>query len=494
MSETYELQPDEKYDFIRRNKKTISFSGYNNQVHIDPAARTMTIDVDDNYEFVEEGNEYKRLKNFDTPEQRLLDSIFYPQLFDDDGHRIATLENENGYRFFPIVSHEDITKKYNGDYVYHDVFHLNAQYSKDGRTLFNPFAGLLITFPIGEGLLDYCFSFFACDPEDLLDSALETLEYNSISKDITTPKARNKDELRDLECEYMRRSIVALDPYMYRSLYSSIFPPELEEISETSLKYYIFYLNELKREMRNRIKFVFDDAFYPDELSGLRAHERFAIYAQKFGVPRTFYRQETFRITSRMDMTALECSRLPMDVILKRLKSHVPTKEKSPLEKEFDLEAGKIGVHHSVPLFMSASYSCSTIHDILELEFTKMLEYDIKLHRCKHCGRYFIVKGKYNAEYCDRVREGETHTCQQIAAQKKYEEKLRDDKAVGVFRKYYKRYYARKQAGTIKPDKFRLWNYQACEKRDMCQRGEISLDEFEEWLEGSFKNRENSLN
>ncbi len=139
-------------------------------------------------------------------------------------------------------------------------------------------------------------------------------------------------------------------------------------------------------------------------------------------------------------MTALECSRLPMDVILKRLKSHVPTKEKSPLEKEYDLEAGKIGVHHSVPLFMPASYSCSTIHDMLELEFTKMLEYDIKLHRCKHCGRYFIVKGNYNAEYCDRVREGETHTCQQIAAQKKYEEKLRDDKAVGVFRKYYKRY------------------------------------------------------
>ena len=37
--------------------------------------------------------------------------------------------------------------------------------------------------------------------------------------------------------------------------------------------------------------------------------------------------------------------------------------------------------------------------------------------------------------------------------------------------------------------KFRKLNYQACEKRDMCQHGEITLDEFEEWLEGSFKNR-----
>ena len=276
---------------------------------------------------------------------------------------------------------------------------------------------------------------------------------------------------------------------MYRSLYLAIFPPELEEISEKSLKYYIFYLNELKREMRNRLKFVFDDAFYPEELSGLRAHERFALYAHKYGVPRSFRREESFWITSRMDKTSLECSRLPMDVILKKLHSNVTRKEQSPLEKEMELAPGKVGVYHSVPLFMSVAYKCCTIHDMLELEFTKMLEFDIKLHKCKNCGRYFIVKGNYNAEYCDRIREGNTQTCQQIAAQKKYEEKLQNDKAVSVFRKYYKRYYARKQVGTIKPDKFRLWNYQACEKRDMCQSGEISLNEFEEWLDGSFKNR-----
>lgn len=242
MSETYEMTPVEKYDFIRRNKKTISFDGYYNHVHIDSAARTITIDVDDDYEFIEEGNEYKRLKNFDSPEQRLIDAIFRPHLIDDDGKRIGTPENEDDYRFFPIVSHKDITKKFNGDYVYRDVFHLNAHYGENNRTLFNPFAGLLITFPIGEGLIDFCFSMFGASPENLLNGALKNLEYNNISKEITTPKARNKDELRDLECEYMRRSIVALDPYMYRSLYSSVFPPELEEISETSLKYYIFYL------------------------------------------------------------------------------------------------------------------------------------------------------------------------------------------------------------------------------------------------------------
>ncbi|MBR1751573.1 MAG: hypothetical protein IJ740_11985 [Ruminococcus sp.] len=58
-----------------------------------------------------------------------------------------------------------------------------------------------------------------------------------------------------------------------------------------------------------------------------------------------------------------------------------------------------------------------------------------------------------------------------------------------LFRKYYKRYYARTKVNQINPDKFREWNYKACEMRDRCQNGEITPQEFEEWLYGSFKNR-----
>ncbi len=58
-----------------------------------------------------------------------------------------------------------------------------------------------------------------------------------------------------------------------------------------------------------------------------------------------------------------------------------------------------------------------------------------------------------------------------------------------LFRKYYKRYYARTKVNQIKPDKFREWNYKAVEMRDRCQNGEITVQEFEEWLHGSFRNR-----
>jgi hypothetical protein len=49
-----------------------------------------------------------------------------------------------------------------------------------------------------------------------------------------------------------------------------------------------------------------------------------------------------------------------------------------------------------------------------------MLELDMQIKRCKNCGRYFILKGNYQTEYCDRIPEGETQNCQSIGALAKY--------------------------------------------------------------------------
>ena len=175
--------------------------------------------------------------------------------------------------------------------------------------------------------------------------------------------------------------------------------------------------------------------------------------------------------------------------IVQRLTSYVSTNEQSPLEKALRLKAGRVTIHYHVPKFMAVEYSVSTIHDMLELEFTKMLEYGTRLHKCKICGRYFIVKGNYVSDFCNRIREGQTRTCQQIGAQKKYDEKLQTNEAVALVRKYYKRYYARTKVNQIKPDAFKKWNYKAVEMRDKCETGEITAAEFEEWLYNSFRNR-----
>ena len=94
--------------------------------------------------------------------------------------------------------------------------------------------------------------------------------------------------------------------------------------------------------------------------------------------------------------------------------------------------------------------------------------------------------------YCDRIPAGEHRTCQQLAAQKAYQKKLRNnggENALNIYQKYYKRYFARVKAGSLREKKFRQWQYEAVRKRDACLNGATPLSEFKDWLEESMPNR-----
>jgi len=59
-----------------------------------------------------------------------------------------------------------------------------------------------------------------------------------------------------------------------------------------------------------------------------------------------------------------------------------------------------------------------------------MLTKSVRFRKCKRCGRYFIMKGNYDTNYCDRVAEGETRNCQELAAQENYKKKMADNAAI----------------------------------------------------------------
>ena len=99
------------------------------------------------------------------------------------------------------------------------------------------------------------------------------------------------------------------------------------------------------------------------------------------------------------------------------------------------------------------------------------------------------MKGNYDTNYCDRVVEGGTQTCQQLAAQENYKARNADNKAIPIYSKYYKRYAARMKVKQIKEEDFNAWRYQAIRKRDECSDGKITPEEFTEWMEASFPNR-----
>ena len=99
------------------------------------------------------------------------------------------------------------------------------------------------------------------------------------------------------------------------------------------------------------------------------------------------------------------------------------------------------------------------------------------------------MKGNYDTNYCDRIENGETRTCKEIAALENYKAKIADNKAIPIYNKYYKRYSARVKVRQIKEADFKKWKYQAMSKRDECTDGIITPEKFTERMENSFPNR-----
>ena len=87
-----------------------------------------------------------------------------------------------------------------------------------------------------------------------------------------------------------------------------------------------------------------------------------------------------------------------------------PTVEATAFAKEFNLSVNSLMFELQHPTFMSAWYKVQTVEEMLELEFTKMLEQNIRFRKCKRCGRYFIMNGNYETRYCDRVAPGRRET------------------------------------------------------------------------------------
>ena len=108
--------------------------------------------------------------------------------------------------------------------------------------------------------------------------------------------------------------------------------------------------------------------------------------------------------------------------------------------------------------------TCTTVPQIVKThsfaavilnEFRKLTCQIIGMRKCKRCGKYFIMKGNYDTNYCDRIAESETRNSQELAAQENYKKKMADNAAIPLYQKYYKRYAARVRVRQIKEYNFK---------------------------------------
>ena len=125
------------------------------------------------------------------------------------------------------------------------------------------------------------------------------------------------------------------------------------------------------------------------------------------------------------------------------------------------------------------------ILDMIDYSLRSCVERQITVRRCKHCGRWFPQMVRVSAEYCERpVPKGE-QVCREIGAFQKWTKKQSDDPVFKIYRREYKKRFARIKAGEINGDDFKDWSKKARAEKKKCDSGAITLEEFQQWLKDS---------
>ena len=123
----------------------------------------------------------------------------------------------------------------------------------------------------------------------------------------------------------------------------------------------------------------------------------------------------------------------------------------------------------------------SICYAILE-ELSKTPNYPIK--KCQNCGMYFIPTTKSDEIYCDYPKEI-SKTCRELGAFQSYTERLKQNKAMGEYRRTYQQKFmqVRKDKENKKLAKdFETWKKQAKEKINDMKKGKLTENEVYEWI------------
>ena len=387
---------------------------------------------------------------------------------------------------------------------------LGGEKEPDGeKHLYLPQAGEVVVNPIGEQLIAFCETDFRKDmdlPLSILSMA-EALRKDTPEGEVLREKMGHKksppvvqkpttDEELDIIYYENYEYLAGLAGDVMRSnLYVNLFPPLVRGKSYKMCVAYFNYILALKHEYTKLLNFCFNMDFYKEELDGITAASRFHLYCGTTDAVPIRTMSMSFRFSRHgfgnmampiRDKEAHEKFRENPGKVLGRIGDK---REPNAFEREYSINPIATDLARATPIPIMSSYKCGSLEEILYLEFEKMLELDLRIKKCKNCGRYFILKGNYQTEYCDRVPDGETQTCQNIGATAKYAQKVKDNPAMALFNRAYKRYHARMKVRSVKPDAFKKWQYEAVVMREKCLNGEITAPEFEDWIDGYFDKR-----
>ena len=125
------------------------------------------------------------------------------------------------------------------------------------------------------------------------------------------------------------------------------------------------------------------------------------------------------------------------------------------------------------------------IYDLIDFHVRECVKREVKMRICKNCLRYFAVTGKASTEYCDRVCDSKGRTCREIGAINTWTQRKQGDEVFKEYRREYKKRFARINAGKLTKSVFYAWSEEARKKKEDCDNGAITPEEFSRWLKES---------
>lgn len=125
------------------------------------------------------------------------------------------------------------------------------------------------------------------------------------------------------------------------------------------------------------------------------------------------------------------------------------------------------------------------IYDLIDFHVRECVKREVKMRVCKNCLRYFAVTGKASTEYCGRVCDSKGRTCREMGAIHTWTQRKQGDEVFKEYRREYKKRFARINAGKLTKSVFYAWSEEARKKKEDCDNGTITPEDFSRWLKES---------
>ena len=133
-------------------------------------------------------------------------------------------------------------------------------------------------------------------------------------------------------------------------------------------------------------------------------------------------------------------------------------------------------------LSMSDTHKSNDLSSICYAVLGKLVKtpnYPIK--KCQNCGMYFIPNAKTDEIYCDYPKEN-SKPCRDLGAFQSYTQRLKDNKAMGEYRKKYQKLFMQVKKNKELSAEFETWKKQAKEKINDMKKGKLTEDEVYTWI------------